>query len=276
MSPRKSDGLLETVRWFQASVVAPHESGKRRQRLASAADYILPSKSLQPDQRVGIYVDAYLARLIEVLVEDFPAVARLLGQKAFHELCRAYLERHPSRSRSLNPLGEKMAEFLSGEVKVARRRAARDLARLEWAMSEVFDAEGTQPLSPAEFSKVAPGGLAKARLAFVPAFRLLALDHAANPYVDAVRQGRPLPPLKRRRSWIAVYRKNFQVWRLDLPKAAHAALAALSEGRPVREAVAAAASAWRGGPSLLQTQLRQWFGEWASEGFFASCRTVDI
>ena len=257
--------LRATLGWFQESVVAPHE--RRRRRLASADRHLRPSKTLRPEQRLGIYVDAYMARLVEALEEDFPALARRLGQRAFHRLCRAYLERHPSRSRSLNPLGRKLPEFLPA------RSAARDLARLEVAMSEVFDGEAVPPLGSGDFARLRPETLAAARLDCVPALRLLALDHDANPYVDAVRQERDaLPPLRRRPSWIAVYRKDFKVCRLDLSEAGFAALRALERGRTVSSAVGAAARSWKGTAADLERQVRQCFGEWVSEGFFARSR----
>lgn len=241
--------------------MTPHETGRRQP--APADRFILPSRTLRPDQRVGIYVDAYMARLVEALEEDFPAVSRLLGHRGFHAICRGYLESHPSRSRSLNPLGRRLPDYLSN------RPAAKDLARVEVAMSEVFDAEAAVSLRPADFSKVAPEKLAGARLSFVPAFRLLELDHAVNPVIDAVRRARStVPRLKRTRTWIAVYRKEFKVWRLDLKAPAHAALSALHRGRTVSQAVAAAARVWSGKPEALPPQIRRWFGEWVSEGFF--------
>lgn len=266
--PRPESALPDLLRWFQAAVVAPHEPAKRR-RLAPASKHILPSKTLKPEQRVGIYVDAYLARLVEALESDFEAVTTLLGHHGFHELCRSYLEKHPSTNWSLNPLGRKLPAYLAT---FPRRAAARDLAALEAAMSEVFDAEESAPLKPEDFGKIAPEKVAASRLVFVPTFRLLALDYAANPYVDAVRQKKPLPPLRKKKSWIAVYRKGFQVWRLDLKEPAHAALSMLMKGRTVGAALAAAAARWRGSPSGLQGQVRQWFGEWVSEGFFSAVR----
>jgi PHD/YefM family antitoxin component YafN of YafNO toxin-antitoxin module len=243
-------------------VVAPHETGKRK--LSAADSLILPSKTLRPDQRVRIYADAYMARLVGALEEDFPALSHLVGHRAFHRLCRAYLERFPSRSWSLNPLGRRLSDFLS------RREAARDLAKVEVAMSEVFDGEGVEALKPADFAKIRPRKLALSRLELVPTFKLLELDHAVNPYIDAVRQEREaVPVLRRKRSWIAVYRKEFQVWRLDLKESAHAALSALQRGRTVAQSAAAASRVWKGKPADLQAQIRRWFGEWVSEGFFA-------
>jgi hypothetical protein len=257
--------LRATLGWFQESVVAPHETRKRR--LASAELHLRPSRTLGPEQRLGIYVDAYLARLVEALEGDFPALALRLGRRAFQRLCRAYLERHPSRSRSLNVLGRKLPDFLGG------RPPERDLASLEAAMSEVFDGKAVEPLRAPDFSRMTPEQLGAARLEAVPTLRLLALRYDANPYVDAVRQEREtVPALRRKRSWIAVYRKEFKVCRLDLAEAGYAALSALGRGRTVSQSVAAAARSWRGSLADLESHVRRWFGEWVSEGFFARVR----
>lgn len=252
--------LAATQRWFQESVVAPHE--RRKRRLGPAAAHVRPSASLRPDQRVGIYVEAYFARLVEALEADFPALSRLVGQERFHGICRGYLERFPSRSRSLNPLGRRLPEVLKG--------GARDLARLEVAMSEVFDGDAAPALTPKDFATFSPERLSRARLALAPTVRVLELDHDANPYVDAVRQERAVPRLRRKKSWTAVYRKEFQVLRLDLKGPAYAALAALRDGSTVEQAVAAAARRWKGGAAALQAEVRQNFGEWVSEGFFSA------
>jgi hypothetical protein len=273
LPPRRPDSLSDIARWFQDSVVAPHERGRRRPRLAPASAVILPSKTLKPEQRVGIYADAYMARLVEALHDDFPALTRLLGHRAFHELARAYLERHPSRSWSLNPLGRKLPEFLATPVKVPKREAARALATVEVAMAESFDEAAAEPLKPADFAALAPERFAGARLEFVATFRLVEVGYDVNPYIDAVRQERPqAPPLRKKKSWIALYRKDFKVWRLDLREGAFAALSSLRRGGTVERAVAAAARVWKGEPGALGGQIRQWFGEWASEGFFSAIR----
>ena len=250
--------LSVAQRWFQKSVL--------ERATTRASSMILPSPTLRADQRMAIYADAYRARLAEALEADFPGVARFLGHRAFHRLCHDYLEAYPSRSYSLNPFGRKLPEFL-------KPGAARDLARVEVAMSEVFDAEAAEPITPADFGKIAPEKFVGLRLAFAPTVRLLDLDHDVNGTIDAARQERKtLPPPRRKRAWVAVYRKEFQVRRLDLKEAAYAALLALHRGRTVGDAVAAAARVWTGTAEELQSRIRRWFGEWASEGFFARVR----
>ena len=271
MPPSRPGSFKAIAEWFQESVVAPHEQGRRLPRLAPASSVILPSKTLRPEQRVGIYVDAYLARLIEALHDDFPAVTRFLGHGAFHDLARAYLEKHPSRSWSLNPLGRKLPLFLSGKVKMSKREGARALAATEVAMAEVFDETAATPLQPGDFARLEPGTFLTSSLTFVPTFRLVEVDFDVNPYIDAVRQERDrVPGLKKKKSWIAVYRKDFKVWRLDLQEPAYAGLRVLQKGKTVGAAVSAIARKWQGEPEALSGQIQQWFGEWSSEGFFTA------
>jgi hypothetical protein len=275
LPPRKPDSLRAIASWFQESVVGPHEQGRKRPPLAPAGAVILPSKTLKPQQRVEIYVDAYLARLVDALHDDFPAVTRFLGHRAFHALARAYLEKYPSRSWSLNPLGRRLPEFLSGNVRVPKREAVRALAAVEVAMAEVFDETAASPLTPADFATLDAVQFITSSLSFVPTFRLLQVDYDVNPYIDAVRQERDqTPPLRKKRSWIAVYRKDFKVWRLDLREPAYQGLSVLRQkGRTVSSAVAAIARCWKGTPEALPAQIKQWFGEWSSEGFFSAIRT---
>ena len=268
--PRSAALKLDALeRWFQDGIAAPHERRKRRSR-PRVDQVILPSPTLTARERLDLYATMYMARLHECLVNDFPAVERLVGHGRFHELTRAYIARYPSRTCSLNPLGWKLAEFLERPVRVPRKPLVRDTARLEIAMSQVFDAEDVTPLQPSDLAKIPPDRLAASSFRMVPAFQLLTLDYPVNALVTAVRQDKPLPPLRKRNCRVAVYRKKYVVTRLDLAEPACAALAALAAGKTVGEAVMAAARRWKGAPAQLQHRLRTWFGGWVTEGFFAS------
>jgi len=102
-----------------------------------AADTLVVSDArASADERVQVYAYMYRARLAEALASQFPRLARLLGAEAFAELTFAYVTDHPSRNPSLRLIGAALPEWLEQR----RGAALSDLARLEWARSDVFDA----------------------------------------------------------------------------------------------------------------------------------------
>src|SRR4051794_2420708 len=132
---------------------------------------ILPSRTLAPNERLDIYRDMYAIRMEEALEVDYPAVAALLGHHDFHHLVNAYVQRHPSTSYTLNRLGDAFPQFVAETM--PRRRALYDLARLELAMTQVFDEEES-PLIDANAIAVVPAeSVASMRLVSIRALRLL-------------------------------------------------------------------------------------------------------
>jgi hypothetical protein len=249
---------LKTLqRWFQARTM----NGK----VADAKREILPSRTLSADERLGVYSGMYVLRLHDALVVDFPTVRAVTGEAGFERLARAYLEKHPSMHPSLNHLGDKLPRFLEGAVRVKRRALLRDIAAVELAMTEVFDAPRSAPLANEALEAVPPDAWPKVRLELVPALRLLALDHAVNPLITAVRREEPLPAARKRRSWIAVYRKDWNVWRMDLSEPMFRVLAAFQKGATLERAIAASGVK---DPGVVFA----WFQDWRREGLFAGVK----
>lgn len=267
-------GSLDNLeRWLQDEIVRPLErrsnaGGARRS--IGAAESILPSQHLAPRERVAIYSGMYVARLQECLESDFPALARLVGPKQFERLVRAYLRKFPSRHYSLNALGSHMAEFLDGNFKIARRALLADIARLELAMSEVFDSPQSELLTPADLTAISPAAWPDLRLRLVQAFQLHAFAYRANAVVTALRQEKSLPDLRREPTWVAVYRKEWVVWRMDLSRPMFEILSALKRGEPLSQALAAGAESFDGSPEELHASVARWFSEWTAEGFFSA------
>lgn len=269
--PRRAEPpkLAALQAWFQGEIVRPHEGGRAPAR--KPRDVVLPSRTLAPAERVAIYSRMYFSRLVECLAAEYRAVRSLLGAAAFERLCRAYLAKHPSRHWSLNVLGRRFPEFIGKtRLSVKRRTLVRDVARVEGAQSEVFDEADAPCLDSGGFlARVgAARGAARLRLAPVPAFRLLRLDWPANEVVTAIRQEKKLPRLSRKASFVAVYRKDDVVWRMNLDAPRHACLEALAGGKPFGAAIRAAAAVFRGPSSELEGAVFAWFREWVAEGFF--------
>ena len=88
---------LETLmRWVQAVVVHPHCVSTAVQDDAVRAhldrtpervgEVILPSKTLDPMQRIGVYGNMYPLRMRDALKTDFPTVHHILGDDGWASL----------------------------------------------------------------------------------------------------------------------------------------------------------------------------------------------
>jgi hypothetical protein len=127
--------------------------------------------SLDAAQRIRIYADMYRARLVDVLREDYPRVAATVGDADFAALAFRYLTRHPSTHPSVRYVGRRFAGWIAGEATVAPHLA--DLARLEWARVEVFDAADAEPLRLADLEPLPPHEWPALHLRLIPACLVL-------------------------------------------------------------------------------------------------------
>jgi len=274
----ESLGALE--RWMQQLLTHPDGpragAGSPEARAALAAtipDVFLPSRELTSEERVGVYADMYFARLIEVLEEEFPALVHLLGHARAHGLFRDYVVAHPSRHYSLNVLGKGLEAFLRDEVgDLEPREFALELARLERAIQDVFDAPECASVAADALARVPPERWGRARLLPIPALALFDFEHPVNAWYQAFKNEDHRPPPAREPSWLVVFRQEGRVWRMELSRAQHALLSALANGETLERALG---ELERSGFALaeLAPELQGWFRTWAGEGFFARVET---
>jgi hypothetical protein len=272
--------LARLQRWMQAVVVHP---GTPEEAVASSpaseevpasgiADVIRPSRTLSPLERVAIYQRMYPIRMYEALAGDYPGLEHFLGEEGFDALVRAYIQVHPSRSYSLNRLGDRLPDFIRTYPGVRRQDFCHELAGLELAVTEVFDGPESPRLSEAAVAGVPPEAWESARLEPVAAFRLLSFRYPVNAYLQSVRDdNHDHPKARLRDTWVAVYRRDYAVYRLDLSRSAHELLADLVSGATLGDAIAAALR--RGGKRApSEHELFRWFREWVSGGVFSEIR----
>jgi hypothetical protein len=233
---------------------------------------ILPSKTLTAVERVGVYQGMYLLRMIEALEGDYPAVAHFLGDEEFAEIVARYVAVHPSTSYTFNRLGEHFPEFLKASRRVRRKAFVADLARLELAVTEVFDAPVSEAWPAEAVQKIPEDAWPRAVLQPIAAFRLGAYGYPVNAYLQSVKEeNHDHPDVGRKASWVAVWRKGYEVWRLDLSEPAYEFLGALAKGRPFGKAVAAATRGMQGNAG---DQLFRWLRDWVAEGMFRGVETT--
>ena len=74
---------------------------------------VLPSQKRTSTQRLEVYANAYFARLRECLKAIFPLFAQAVGDELFDQFALGYLQQYPSRSYTLNRLGDRCGDFLN-------------------------------------------------------------------------------------------------------------------------------------------------------------------
>jgi hypothetical protein len=273
--------LDRVQRWMQSVVVhpGPVEEGvaspeaEAQVPASRVGEVILASRTLTPVERVGIYHGMYLLRMEEALETDYPALQHFLEPQGFRGLVAAYVQVHPSRSYTLNRLGDHFAEFVKTAPGVPRRDFCHELARLELLVSQVFDGPETKSLSAEAIAAVPVDAWERARLTPVAAFRLGAFRYPVNAYLQSTQgddHNHPKPRLKD--EWVAIFRRDYRVRRVDLTRPAHDLLADLVAGKTLGEAISQAlARGTKKGPT--EDELFRWFRDWIALGMFAGVET---
>lgn len=198
----------------------------------AAEDFLVGSAELPAHERVGIYADMYLWRLADALREDYPKLAALLGDERFLALAEAYAREHPSDGPDLGQFGRHLSAFLrrSGGSERADLHA---LAALEWARSEVFFEAPAAPVAREALAALGPDTFPGARLALVPALRVLTLDHDAAAPWRRLEEDEPADAPIAGPTAVVVWREGFEVFhgRIELDEAS--ALDAARAGHPL-------------------------------------------
>lgn len=242
------------------------EAARRELDPGRVGDVILPSATLSPESRIGIYHDMYLARMIEALEFDYPGVAHLLGHARFHHFVQGYVAAFPSRSYTLNRLGDHVPDYIASASDIPRRAALADLARFELAITQVFDARNDEPLGGDAIAAIPAEAWPDARFRAIDAMRLLRLDYPVDDYLQAVKRDDAHATLRKSRRFLLVFRSDLSVRQVALPRREWTMLAALHEGLTLSEALERHG---RLRPSLSETELFAWFRDWTRMGLFA-------
>ncbi len=222
----------------------------------SLARVIAARPPLDAAAHVAIYGEMYWARIVAALVEDFPRLHTLVGDDTFRALARPYVARTPSRHPSLRHAGDRFPAFLDGHHGEAAARVppyAADLARLERARLDVFDAPDAGTLGVDDLRRVAAEAWAELPLRLVPAAMILELGwpaheawadetHARNEERAAVDGASAWPRLTARPTALRVWRQGTQVYHAALDSTEHVALAAVVSGATFGEVCAATAA----------------------------------
>ena len=288
-----STNLLDLQRRMASAVMQPLTRSLTTRRLGddgqsntrAAEQFLKPNSRLTSLERLQIYNQQYWYRLFGCMEEDFPGVQAVLGRAAFERLMRAYLEACPSASYSLHDLGARLPEWMCTHPKLTapRTRLALDMARLEWAHIEAFNAAELPALTPQALLTLH----ADARVRVQPHVQLLQLsypvdalllhmgndadDHGATSNSASVARKshsvRRMANQRPQRIHLAVHRQQFQVYYKRLVAEEFVLLTALHHGEPLGAALEAVFAKSRLPEPKRAAQVQAIFQTWMTLGW---------
>ncbi len=271
--------LVALQRTMARAVMQPLTASERMQNTAPdgksmrayASRFIKPNDRLTSFERLEIYNRQYWFRVLSSMIEDFPGLRAVLGDKRFEAMSKAleaWLRQHPKWAGPKQTL-------------------AIDIARLEWADIEAFDGKAEPALRPEDLH--ADAG-AKLKLRLQPYVRLLDLkypvddlllevrkededtDFASNAFQERHKRKRvqAVAKLKPAEIFLAVHRVDDSVYFRRIAREEFAILSALRDGKALGKAIETAFRKSRVPAEERAALVQQWFQNWATLGWFCS------
>jgi len=270
--------LEQTQRLLWKLITAPEGAASGLAQLSAAerdlaASLIGGDARLAAIDRVEVYADMYFYRIRDCLKEDFAAVCAVVGEAHFHNLITDYLLAHPPSHFSLRYAGRHLPEYLERYALARQWPCVADLARLEWAIVDVFDAPDVTPIGAAELAAVPQEQWPEVRFQLTPALRVLRLQWPVHTVWQQVQQGEPPADPVPGETTLRVWRQDLRVFHRPVDAAEAAALEAVAHGESfasvcgrVGELLGEAAGAER---------VAQLLESWFADGLITGCCAGD-
>jgi hypothetical protein len=117
---------------------------------------ILDSPKEKREVLFGVYKYAYGSRLVDAMRNDHPLLHSYLGDEMFDEMGQAYVAAKPSQHPNLRWFSQELPEFLKSVEPYSKYPIIADLAELEKALNDAFDAADAPVLALADLAGFAP------------------------------------------------------------------------------------------------------------------------
>lgn len=237
-----------------------------------ATAHISGNDRLSPVEQLEIYREQFWLRHTSSLVEDFPGLCGILGQTEWEKLAEQYLRQVAPDSYTLRDLGSLLPRVIESAAWLPHQALCFDMARLELAYIEVFDAADSPPLAPQRLTRLAEQDLLRARLVIAPSVRLLSVTYPVADLRRALRapterdEAVPIPEPSPQH--LVVYRRELGLWDMPVSRVAFAFLAGLAGGAPLAAAAESAADTPEA-EAELGANIGTWFREWTTKALIS-------
>lgn len=180
--------LQSFQRAFQAAILDTNEPS------ANTLAFVRQPRLIDRAAAFDVYYNAYRLRLAEFISTDFAILRSHLGDEDFGRLVEEYIMSKPSTHRNARWYARDIPDFMEQSDSWGLDRGACDLARLERALADAFDAADA-PISTAQrLHQIDPAHWPNLVFSFHPSANLLVLSHGTAALYKSLTEGRESAP----------------------------------------------------------------------------------
>lgn len=223
--------------------------------------WIRAKEQFAPAEQLAVYTNAYRYRLYDVTAEDYPVLKNYLGKDAFHKLLWDFVNHAQPDHFNIARYALKLPEFVKKQL--AQDVFAQELCALETVIEQLTDPKETVALEQKHLVGMTPDTLMASVLRPREALRLLTFHYPVNAYyqqvMDEIQPNKPAP----QQSYLAVFRHEDIVWRMDIEESEYHLLSRLFSGETVGQALEAM-------DESAAEKLSEHFSRWIRNGMLAA------
>lgn len=231
-------------------------------RFDSAPDeWIRAKHTFAPKEQLSVYVNAYRYRLYDVVAEDYPVLQHYLTEKKFSELIWGFVGEVLPDHFNIGRFALKLPAFV--QKTLPNDAFAHALCQLETTVAQMTDPAETEALDESHLQGLTAENILDLTLYPRQALRLMAFEYQVNAYYQAVMDGAADAVPRKEAVYLAVFRHEEVVWRMELEAQEFALLSQLFGGATIGEALA----------DLDESEgqnITSYFSKWMRNGLLAS------
>ena len=255
---------------YVANIITPLAEAETRMQDAillgadsKPEDWIRSKAEFAPADQLGVYVNAYRYRLYDVVAEDYPALKYYMGDDAFEKLLDEFVNTVQSEHFNIGRYAARFPEFIKEDA------FAKELVQLENAISQLLDPAETVPLQPQHLEGLTEEALVEMVLQPRKALEMFAFEYPVNRYYREMKEDTSPAKPESQKTWVAVFRHEDSIWRMELAENEYHLLKKLFSGVPIGVALETLQAELGLPEDELATNLSDWFSRWIRNGLLA-------
>lgn len=251
-------------------------------------------KTLQqnaPEKLIGIYVNGYRYRLIDVIAEEYPSFERYVGKDVMRLLILYYLQAKPSDNYNINQYIIGFADYVTSVHNnfgdVAIDDFACEIIFVEQKISHIFDVDAGEALAQDDLATIDPERFYDIIFKLRAHSELLELNYPAHEYINETSDANiqddnesgdnklKNTSIALQKQYMIIYQSDYQIWRTLLDKKEFLFLQQISAGKNIADALENIFLTNENAKeeldeNIIISQLQNWLVKWLQCGILSS------